>query len=288
MKLSVLMAVYAKESPAFLQTCLESLAWQTMPADEIVLVEDGPIAPALRDVIDSFRPSLPIVSVPLASNGGLGAALRVGLAHCSGDIVARMDSDDISLPDRFAVQFAFLAGHPEIDVVGAAIAEFHEDWTRPHSIRALPLRAPELTRFARHRNPLNHVTVVFRKASVLAAGGYQPRSAFEDYHLWARMLLRGACFANLPQALVHVRCGNGMQRRRGGPSYALSEARAQGEMHRMGFLSTAEWARNMLVRGPVRLVPASLRGLIYSAWLRSPVDPSLPVSSSSFAGDNRV
>ncbi|MGA7831295.1 MAG: glycosyltransferase [Terracidiphilus sp.] len=274
MKLSVLMSVYHKESTANLRQSLESLATQTRPADEVVIVEDGPLGEPLHATIAEYRKILPILSLPLPRQMGLGAALRAGLYLCGGEYVARMDSDDISLPERFAKQVSFLDSHREVDVVGGVIAEFEQDSTAPRAIRLLPAAGQALRRFAKSRTPMNHVTVVFRKASVVAAGNYESCQGFEDYHLWARMLTLGYRLHNLNEILVYVRCGNGMQGRRGGLAYLKGEIEFQGFLRKMGLLDAAGSIRNILMRGPIRLAPDSVRSLCYSLFLRT---SSVPV-----------
>ena len=279
--LSVLMSVYNKETPEFLRQSLESLGAQTLPADEIVLVEDGPIGEDLASVIASFRASLPILSVKLPVNSGLGIALRAGLDECHGEFVARMDSDDISVRRRFEKQFVFLEEHPEVDVVGGAIAEFDDDRSTPRAIRRLPASGASLFKFAKHRNPLNHMTVMFRKAPVIAAGSYKPCAAFEDYYLWSRMLIGGCILHNLEDILVYARCGNGMQNRRGGLGYVRREIGMELMLCEMGFLSRIECIRNIAVRTPVRLIPHQLRALAYRGFLRDAVgSPSTSAVSS--------
>jgi glycosyltransferase involved in cell wall biosynthesis len=262
------MAVYGKESPAFLRDSLASLGAQTRLADEIVIVQDGPLGKPLEETIASFQSSLPIVLVGLPVNVGLGAALRMGLSQCRGKFVARMDSDDLSLPWRFEKQLDFLQRHTGVDVVGSAIAEFEENWSEPRFIRRLPAAGEELLRFAKIRNPLNHMTVMFRRNAVLAAGSYQSCKGFEDYHLWVRMLLRGSSLHNLAEILVLARCGNGMLSRRGGFVYFMQEMNVQRLLLSMGFLNVFEAARNAVIRGPVRLVPNAIRSLVYQLFLR--------------------
>jgi glycosyltransferase involved in cell wall biosynthesis len=269
MKLSVLMSVYNKESPENLHQCLDSLAIQTLPADEVVVVEDGPLVEQLEATIAAFRKILPIVSLPLPVHVGLGAALRAGLYKCQGKYVARMDSDDICVQDRFKKQVSFLDSNREIDVVGSAIAEFDVDCSVPRAIRLLPAAGHALRRFARFRTPMNHVTVVFRKASVVAAGNYESCLGFEDYHLWARMLAIGYRLHNTKDVLVYVRCGNGVQGRRGGFAYLKEEIKFQSFLRKMGLLNACRSYFNILLRGPIRLAPDSVRSLCYSMFLRT-------------------
>jgi glycosyltransferase involved in cell wall biosynthesis len=273
MKLSLLMSVYEKESPAFLRHCLESVAAQSLQPDEVVMVEDGPLGVELADEIRSARTVLPIVSVQLQAHAGLGLALRAGLDACRGEFVARMDADDICAPGRFARQLDFLERNPRVDVAGGAIAEFKQDRLAMRSVRRLPETSRELMSFAKYRNPLNHMTVMFRRRAVLDAGSYQPCAGFEDYHLWVRMLRRGYTLHNLPDVLVYVRCGNGMQQRRGGISYLLQELEFQRFLHSTGLLALSGCARNVLLRAPIRIAPAFVRSFCYDHFLRDPAPP---------------
>jgi glycosyltransferase involved in cell wall biosynthesis len=268
MKLSVLMSVYHKESPEFLRQSLESVAAQTVQPDEVVMVKDGPVGAELDAVIGTRCGKTPVVTVQLAINVGLGPALNAGLGRCEGDLIARMDSDDICLPDRFEKQLAFLEQHPDADVVGGAIGEFHSDPARILSIRRMPCSAELLGRMARRRNPLNHMTVMFRKSSVLAAGSYQSCPGFEDYDLWARMLMSGMRLYNLHDVLVQVRCGNGMQRRRGGFAYLRAETALQHHFMKTGFLSKRQFLLNVLARAPIRVTPPGFRTAFYRWVLR--------------------
>ncbi len=269
MKLSVLMSVYHKETAANLRQCLDSLAMQTRPADEIVIVADGPLGRPLEATLAEYKATLPVVLLRLPVNVGTGAALRPGLNICQGKYVAHTDSADICVPDRFEKQVDFLDCNREVDVVGGAIAEFDEDCSIQRAIRTLPAEGPALRRFAKFRSPMNNTTVMFRKASVVASGNYESCLGFEDYHLWARMLTLGYRLHNMDEVLVNVRCGNGMQSRRGGFTYLRREIEFQSFLRKMGLLSASESCLNILMRGPIRLAPDSVRALCYSLFLRS-------------------
>ncbi len=275
---SVLMSVYHGESPSFLERALASIAGQSVAANEVLIVKDGPLTDALDRVIAVFSERLLIRTVALPSNLGLGPALRHGVLECRHDLIARMDADDICAPDRFTKQIQFMQAHPEVDVLGGCIAEFVDNPAKSKARRLLPLSSAQLTRWAHRRNPMNHMTVMFRKDAVLAAGNYQSLRGFEDYYLWARMLARGSQFANLEDVLVYVRSGNGMYARRGGLAYAREEIRFQLILAGMGFITWAECISNIFLRVPIRLLPSSLRAGIYNEILR---DKALPHSASA-------
>lgn len=268
MKISVLLSLYTKESPAFLESCLESLFHQTYFPDEVVIVYDGPVRQELQDCVDIWSSKLPIKVVKLPNNVGLGKALNHGLEFCSHDIVFRMDTDDICHETRVEKQLSYLQNNPSIGLISSTVGEFRDSIDEVHAFRKLPLTHSEIVRFAKKRNPFNHMAVAFRKDLVIAAGGYRSEYLYEDYALWVRMLQNGVNTANLPETLVFARTGNGMLTRRSGFKYAKSEFAAQVGFYKSGYLSCYELFRNLSVRLPLRLAPVSLLSFIYSNILR--------------------
>jgi glycosyltransferase involved in cell wall biosynthesis len=269
MEFSVLMSVYAKEYPDYLEQALHSiLEDQSMGPTELVLVEDGPLTRELYDVIVKFKERHPVVSVKLPENKGLGQALNEGLLQCRYEWVARMDSDDISVCNRFERQLAVIHNHPELDIVGAWLDEFEESPTNVVSIRKVPEHNAEIQAYAKHRSPVNHPVVMFRKEMVLQSGGYRHCPNFEDYYLWARMLLNGAKFYNIQESLLLFRLSPTMFGRRGGTGYLKKEIRFQKLLVSEGFLSKKEMFTNMAVRVFFRIVPNRVRALMYKKLLR--------------------
>lgn len=262
MSLSVLMSVYAAEKPEYLRIALESLVQQSRRAEEVVLVEDGPLPEALHQVIDAFREVLNIRSVRLTQNGGLANALNAGLAHCTYELVARMDSDDISLPERFEKQVAFMTAHPEIAASSAALDEFDETG-QVFSSRVLPLTHEELREFARRRSPLSHAVAIFRKSAVLAVGGYPPFKRSQDVALWSLLIVKGFKLANLPDTLFQVRAGAAFMTRNGLRSFHHEYAVIRYQ-RRIGFLSRSDMLRNLCVRLVLAVVPQGVKKQLYA------------------------
>lgn len=266
---SVLLSVYKKEQPTYLRQSLDSLFSQTLPPDEIVLVKDGPLTPELDAVITEYQTRCTILKViPLTHNQGLGKALNEGLKHCSYELVARMDTDDIAKPERFEKQIRVFTEHPEVDVCSAWIEEFHEDTSRVVSVKKLPEHQQEILRYARKRCPVNHPATMFRKEKVLEAGGYPPIPMYEDYGLWVRMLARGCRFYNLPESVLYFRTSPDTFKRRGGWEYVKKEINLLNYMREIGFISTPVFCQNVAIRLVVRLMPNSIRGFIYKHLLR--------------------
>lgn len=218
MKYSVLMAVYKKDSPKYLNTALESIYdQQTRKPDEIVVVFDGPLTEDLYKVLDDFkRDKESIVKYYLLEkNMGLGEALRAGTEQCSGDYIFRMDSDDISERTRFEKQIKYLENHPEIDVVGTDIAEFETSLNETMRLRICPEKHENIIKMAKRRSPMNHVSVCMKKEALIKCGGYGNVLLLEDYYLWLKMIVAGCHLANIHETLVWVRIGNGFDLKRG-------------------------------------------------------------------------
>lgn len=258
------MSLYAKERPEYLRESLDSIFSQTLPPDEVVMVEDGPLTPELYAVLDEYSALHPeIKRVPLAENVGLGRALNEGLKHCSHDLVARMDTDDVCFPDRFATQVQYMAEHPDISVVGCATEGFEGTIDNVVYRKFLPKSPDEVRLYAGRRCPTSHPGCILRTADVEAAGGYQHQYLLEDYYLWVRMLAQGMKIANIGRPLLHFRTSPDMYRRRGGWRYAKSEFDFILKMHRLGINSTIQTIRALLLRIPVRLMPNAIRERAY-------------------------
>lgn len=270
---SVLMSVYAKERPTFLHEALQSLADQSIPAAQLVLVCDGPLTPDLDAVIEGFVGRLPLTLVRLPRNVGLSHALNTGLSHCLHEWIARFDSDDICEIFRFERQLAYRDTHPDVDVFGSSILEFTTDASRPHAMRAVKQSHAQIVEAAKYRNPLNHVTVFVRRDVISRHGGYPHDKLNEDYALWVSLMCKGVKFGNLPEPLVRVRAGMDMVSRRGGWGYLFAEMRLQSRFRKLGFISTATFLFNVGVRVAVRLAPNVFREKVYALALRArPID----------------
>jgi len=257
------MAVYAGDVEDFVRPAYDSVTRdQQLPPDHVVIVRDGPVSEGVARWLEEISVDPKVGIVALEHNVGLAAALNIGLDHATTDIVARADSDDISLPERFALQIPLICSG--YDLVGSAIAEFTSDPKHPELVRHVMTTQSGIERQARLESPFHHPTVVFRKSAVEAAGGYPGLKQMEDYPLWAAMLMNGAKVTNLDQVLVHYRVGAGAFARRGGRALARSESQLQERFLAMGFTTRWQYLRNRLVRGPLyRYLPASVRRFLY-------------------------
>ena len=263
---SVLISVHYGEKAEYLERALISI-WdlQSLEPNEIVLVEDGPITPAMIQVIDRWQDKLAqrLKIVRLKENSGLGVALSQGLSHCHYDWVARMDADDVAHRDRFCKQITFISNHPDVDIIGSWISEFDTEESAIYDFRKLPQWHRDIIKVAKKISPMNHMTVIFRKNMVIKAGNYLSFAGMEDYYLWVRMILHGATFANLTKVLVNVRAGRNMIARRGGFLYSVREIRLHYQFFSMGFINFRELIRNIMIRFTIRNLPPFFRKKVY-------------------------
>ena len=262
MMFSVLMSLYHKEKADFLYECLDSIKNQTIKPSEIVIVEDGPLSSELYDCLDSWQSVLPIRRVKLVENLGLGRALNEGLKHCKYDLIARMDTDDICSPLRFERQLGVFLDNA-IDICGSWVSEFEDNCEIITSYRYLPESHNEIVSAAQFRNPLNHPSVMYRKAAVIEVGGYDDVFYFEDYHLWLKLIDRGYKFYNIQESLVLMRAGIGQLSRRGGLTYASFEYKFFRRSSKEGIMRKRDAIRNTLVRFPIRLLPMKALSKVY-------------------------
>lgn len=266
---SVLLSLYYKENPIFLRQSLDSVFRQTLPPDEVILVEDGPLTEALYAVVKEYERKYSMLKVvPLSENVGLGRALNEGLKHCSHELVARMDTDDIALPDRFERQVALFTEKPDVDVCSAWIEEFADNPLHILSGRKVPETHWEIMLYARKRSPINHPVVMFRKSALLSVGCYKHFPLLEDYYLWIRMLINGAKFYNIQENLLYFRTSPQMFKRRGGWKYFRNEFRFQRELLGMKFIGFTRFIRNISIRFIFRIIPNQLRTVLYKTMLR--------------------
>lgn len=270
MQFSVLLSVYKNEKPEYLRLALQSVAQQTLQADEIVIVKDGSLTQSLDSVIDKFAAKQQNVRIlSFTQNRGLGLALRDGVTACTHEYIARMDTDDIALPERFARQMAYLERHENIALLGSWITEFSRDDEKPDTITKLPCTHKDILAYAKKRNPFRHMTMVFKKSAVIASGNYRDFLWFEDYDLWVRMLQQGYKAANLPEVLVNVRAGEEMFARRGGWRYLKQELFFQKYLQECSFINIYQYIKNVSIRASMRIMPNFMRVVVYKNFLRS-------------------
>ena len=271
-RFSVSMCVYGRDNPAWFKTAVDSILNQTCAPDEVVLVVDGPVPDILGEIISEYEKRDDFKVIRFETNQGHGNARRTGLENCTNEIVALMDADDISVPDRFEKQIKEFARDEKLNIVGGNIIEFIDEPANAVGKRAVYSSDEEIKLDMKNRCPMNQMTVMFKRSSVEKVGGYIDWFCDEDYYLWLRMALADMKFKNIPETLVYARVGKEMYQRRGGVKYFKSEAKLQGFMLRNKIISFPKYIVNINKRLIVQvLLPNKLRGWVFKKFARKTV-----------------
>lgn len=269
-KFSVLMSLYIKEKTEYFEMCMQSVLRQTVPPAEIVIVFDGPVSAGLKSSVERYEQENPglIKTVENAVNRGLGLALADGIPACTYELIARMDTDDIAREDRFEKQLNMFMADPDLDICGSHIIEFEGTITNELSRREVPLSHDRIAEYQKQRSAFNHMTVMYKKSTVLKAGNYEDCPLLEDDMLWIRMLIAGAKCANIDDYLVYVRTGYAMIERRGGWAYFKKYRNGRRMIKDTGYISFWDYEKTIVVQFIVALMPKKLRLLIFTKLLR--------------------
>lgn len=272
---SVLMSVYKSEKAENLQIAMNSMWNQTAPPNDFVLMCDGPLTVELDAVIEEMQNTHRELNViRFEENHGLGYALQVGVMECKNDFIARMDSDDISRPERCEKELAVFSAHPELSIVGSVIEEFTEVEpgssvpTAINAKRVVPEKNNDIIAFAKQRNPFNHPSVMYKKADVLASGNYQDVRYMQDYYLWTHMLIAGFKGYNIQEPLVWMRADSNLFKRRSGKLYRNIQLNLFKYMRKQGFITNAQYMKSCILRVGSSMAPNWLRRFMYKKMLR--------------------
>ena len=267
---SVLMSVYSKDDPGHLDQSIRSMVNQTVSPDQFVLVEDGPLTKEQLDVIQSYNHEIPglftIVSLP--ENKGLGYALGIGLEACCNDIVARMDADDISLPDRCEAQLRAFADDPSLSIVGAHIDEFYDDPQKVICSRIVPLTHEDIFRASGRIMPFNHPVVMYRKGDVNRCGGYGTLRRKQDRDLFSRMMHGGCRAKNIDRPLLLFRSDESSYKRRKSWEYCFSTINVSFTIWKRGHCTLSDLLYVIVGQSALFLLPLPLMKKLSDKKLR--------------------
>ena len=272
MEFSVLITVYEKEKPYNLRKSLLSSYRQTIRPTEIVLICDGELTQELYDEIEQIKSEIPILKVyQLSSNVGSGPASCFGVKKCNTDLIARMDSDDYSEETRFEKQIKAFEENPNLIMVGTNILEKNTEFT---ALKTVPERTKEIREYSKFRNPFNNPSSMMKKEYILKVGNYRKFRYLEDYDLTMRLIHDNPTkdFLNIQEPLVIMQTNNSSYLRRGGLLYVKTEFFLQVDFYRRGYISKVELCRNIFIRNIVRVMPNSMRKLIYKKKMRERVE----------------
>ena len=267
---SALLSIYKKERPEYLQVALDSLLGQTVPPAEIVMVKDGELTDGLNSVLDNYDSCYPglFKFVSYEENHGLGYALNRGVSACSHEIIARMDTDDFSFPNRMEIQLSLMS-EGDYDMLSSQVVEFIDDLESPISVSDLPETDEGIRAYSKRRNPFRHPAMTFRKSKVLQAGNYSAEYLFfEDWDLFNRMLACGSRATNVHEPLVAMRVSEDFYARRGGPDYLRHALKFKLSQLQTGYFSIWDFLASFVPQAAVCLMPNNMRSFVYKRVLR--------------------
>ena len=272
MEFSVLMTVYDKEKPYNLRKSLLTSYQQTIKPTEIILVCDGELTQELYDEIERIKSEIPILKVyQLDTNVGSGPASRFGVEKCNTELIARMDSDDYSEYTRFEKQIKAFEENPNLIMVGTNILEKNIEFT---ALKTVPEITEEIREYSKFRNPFNNPSSMMKKEYILKVGNYRKFRYLEDYDLTMRLIHDNPTkdFLNIQEPLVVMQTDDSSYLRRGGLLYVKTEFFLQVDFYKRGYLTKLELCRNIFVRNIVRVMPNSVRKLIYKKKMRESIE----------------
>jgi glycosyltransferase involved in cell wall biosynthesis len=282
---SVLIAVYAKDDPELFHESLHSnVLGQTEMPDQLVVVVDGPVGDAINAVLESARIAFDACRGPdfmtvlrLPENRGVAAAMNQGIPCCRCELIARADADDISYPDRFRLQKAVLAEHPNVGVVTAWQHDFNLDQNRIVATNQCPEHPDQINALLQLRNPVCQPSMMIRADVFRSHGSYDESvPLLEDYELHLRWTSEGVRYHCIQLPLVRVSVSSALYQRRGGFNYARREFVFRLNAARRGLFSGgARFYIVTMLYLLFRSVPAGVRRRLY-VLVRAPVSEVVP------------
>ena len=264
------MSLYKKERPEYLRPAIDSMLDQTIMPDEIVIVEDGPLTDELYAAVNEYVNSYPGLFniVPSDTNLGLGLALNIGLQACRNELVARMDTDDISKPNRCEKQLTVFENNPELSIVGAWVDEFYTTPEQIVSTRVVPCKYEDIYQFAKMRSAFNHPAVMYRKSKVMENGGYSSLRRNQDVDLFGRMLFAGCKAENIGESLLWFRSNDDLAKRRKSWENTKSYIDTIKRFWKMGYASFSDYILIAVAQTGMFLMPVKLQHWVYKKFLR--------------------
>lgn len=262
---SLLMCVCPTDNAGYFELALRSVTvHQTKKPDEVVLVLDGDVGVDIIQIIETVFHEVPVKHqiIRNVKQMGLAYSLNHGLQFCSKEWVARMDADDMAMPERFCKQMSFLIKNPSIAVLGSSIREFGNSINERDKIAVTNF--DQIRKILKYRNPMNHPSCIFNRSKILSVGGYPNLKKNQDYGLWLILVAKGNKLANLDEVLLKFRITENFYSKRGIQllKHDLSILFLQ---RRLGFISILMMIPMFVLRIIFRSLPPYVLKKVYSA-----------------------
>lgn len=265
------MAVYASEKAVYLNKAFESI-WvnQILKPTQVIVIEDGKLPKELSEVIKKWENLIgrAYYRVVNEENIGLTKSLNKGLRIVTGDYIARMDSDDISMPDRLKHQKEFLDNHPEVAIVGGSLQEFDEE-NDCLGVRKYPKTNDDVLKYIHRASPLAHPTVMMRRE--IFDNGLRYDECYrtsQDIALWFDALAAGYKIGNLSEVTLKFRRNGDVYKRRSRKK-AVNEFKIYMRgIYRLNGIFTYKYIYP-LARFVFRMMPVGVVRWIYGSSIRT-------------------
>lgn len=269
MEYSVLLTVYKSDNPAYFRLSLESMLHQTKPSNDIVVVKDGPVPEAIQAIIDELQAKNDSIHpLQLERNMGLGLALNEGLKVCKNELVARMDSDDISMPTRCEKQLEMFEKDESLDIVGCPVKEFVGNPENIVGKRDVPLDNAAIHKYNKRRDPFNHPTVMYRKSKVMKYGPYGDYRKNQDTDLWIKLLSNGCRAANCSEYLLLFRFDEGTYKKRKSWVNTKLLIEIRKKAWKSGYCSFFDFLFVACAQLGIYILPEGFQKIVYTKLLR--------------------
>ena len=268
MSVSVIITVYHNTNTDYFIEAFESIQKQTLKK-EIIVTVDGKLNGHLDALLKKLSREKRLTLIKSELNKGAGFARDLGIRNTNHDIIAIMDSDDISDKSRLMKQLNIIVKN-KADVVGSNLTEFVKHSKDLRLERRVPKEHEKIKKLSKWRNPMNGASLMFRKKDYIAIGGY-PHNApfFEDYALVLKFIEGGFRCFSIQENLLYARTNNDWITRRSGINYLLAEFKHLSWMYRKRYINIFEYFLNIIIKSTLRLFPSVILKIIYSNLLRS-------------------
>ena len=245
---------------------IKSVFDSTILPDQVLVVVDGPVSNHFYSLIIEQKEKYDLDLIWTKESVGLDKALNIAISNSKNEFIFRADGDDINKPNRFEKQIPYLENN--YDLVGSHIDEFDLKGNYLAS-RKVPLSEAKIKKIIKFRNPFNHMTVAYKKSSVLSVGGYPELFLKGDYGLWINLVAAKKKIINLNETLVNATTGSAMIKRRGGFEYIISEYLLQIHLLKNRLTDLISAIIIFSLRSSIFLLPTYLRSIIYTKLLRT-------------------
>lgn len=245
---------------------IESIISNSLLPDQVLVVVDGPVSRSFKYLIENYKNKYSLDLLWIPKKVGLDKALNLGLLKCKNEIIFRADGDDLNHEKRFEIQLPYF--FCSYDIVGSDIDEFNE-LGEYLSSKKMPTSNKEIYKMISYRNPMNHMTVAFKKSKVLSVGGYPELFLKGDYGLWIKLMNRKMKFINIQKSLVRATTGERMINDRGGIKYIISELKLQKFLLKYGLTNIFQALIVLFIRSLLFILPYNIKNKIYMHFLRT-------------------